>query len=206
MTDHYETLDVPRDASPEAIKKTYRKKAKKTHPDKGGDKAEFTALALAYETLSDAEKRERYDRTGKDGKITDIEREARNLLCKEFASLLDAMKTRIFDVDPFEKMVSSIDRSRRAKHKKITRVERDIVHFEKVKTRIRRRSETAPPMFELMIENLVRAAQEQIVYSKLNLQILDKANEILADFEWERDVVIVRTIPTTGAMPEFLYG
>lgn len=37
MTDHYSTLGVPADATPADIKRAYRKKASKSHPDKGGD-------------------------------------------------------------------------------------------------------------------------------------------------------------------------
>lgn len=66
--DFYEILGVAKTATPEEIKKAYRKVAIQFHPDKnpGNKEAEekFKEAAEAYEVLSDAEKRSHYDRFG----------------------------------------------------------------------------------------------------------------------------------------------
>ena len=65
--DYYETLAVPRDATSEQIRSAYRKLARRYHPDINEDEdaeERFKEVAEAYEVLSDAEKRERYDRLG----------------------------------------------------------------------------------------------------------------------------------------------
>jgi len=66
--DYYEVLGVSKTASAEEIKKAYRKMAIKYHPDKNpGDKAaeeKFKEAAEAYDVLSDADKRARYDQFG----------------------------------------------------------------------------------------------------------------------------------------------
>ena len=66
--DYYEVLGASRDASPEEIKKTFRKLALQFHPDKNpGDKIaeeKFKEAAEAYEVLSDPSRRERYDQFG----------------------------------------------------------------------------------------------------------------------------------------------
>lgn len=68
MADPYETLGVARDATADEIKKAYRRLAREHHPDAnpGNLEAEsrFKEIAVAYEILSDPEKRDRFDRFG----------------------------------------------------------------------------------------------------------------------------------------------
>lgn len=60
--DYYSILGVPRDASEADIKKAYRSKAMKHHPDRtGGDDTEFKKIQAAYDTLGNPEKRQEYD-------------------------------------------------------------------------------------------------------------------------------------------------
>ena len=61
MTDYYKTLGVGEQASLDEIKKAYRSLANKHHPDKGGDQAKFKDISVAYENLSDPQKKAEYD-------------------------------------------------------------------------------------------------------------------------------------------------
>lgn len=66
-TKFYEVLGVQKTATTDEIKKAFRKLALKAHPDKGGDPEKFKDISVAYEVLSDPEKRKLYDQHGEEG-------------------------------------------------------------------------------------------------------------------------------------------
>jgi len=73
--DYYKVLEVTKTATEAEIKKSYRKLARKLHPDLNPNddnaKAKFQELNEANEVLSDPEKRKKYDQYGKDWKHAD---------------------------------------------------------------------------------------------------------------------------------------
>jgi len=94
--DHYSTLGVAKDASQAEIKKAYREKVKKLHPDREKeDGEEIRALTIAYGVVGkDEERRRVYDEEGMDG-IGEFERKVRGTLLELFN---DAFMREVGDV------------------------------------------------------------------------------------------------------------
>jgi len=71
MANYYDVLGIQKQASPDEIKKAYRKLAMKYHPDRNKDDAQaeekFKQVSEAYAVLSDKEKRKKYDQFGAEG-------------------------------------------------------------------------------------------------------------------------------------------
>jgi|ERR1035441_9260223 DnaJ-class molecular chaperone len=62
--DPYQVLGIKKDASEAEIKEAYKQKVKEHHPDVGGNEEECKNLNIAYETLSDPQKKAEYDSPG----------------------------------------------------------------------------------------------------------------------------------------------
>lgn len=84
----YEVLGIPKDADAATIKKSYRKRARKAHPDAGGSADEMAEVNHAYDILGDAQRRLLYDATGQEKPRAAVEDEAKQLVLQAFAQAL----------------------------------------------------------------------------------------------------------------------
>ena len=91
MTNYYEALGIPEDATQPAIKAAWRRKSSKAHPDKkGGSKEAQQAINDAYAVLGDPERRKRYDQGGSGKKEAALADRARANMLELFAQHLGA--------------------------------------------------------------------------------------------------------------------
>lgn len=95
--DYYEILQVPRTASEDDIRKGYRRQALRWHPDKNPNNKEaaeerFKLVSEAYEVLSNKDKREIYDRYGKEG----LSASPRRSEDDEFAATFETFPSHVF--------------------------------------------------------------------------------------------------------------
>lgn len=190
----YDTLNVAADADHETIKKAYRKRAIETHPDKGGNKEEFQTVALAFSILSDKEKRERYDKTGKiNGAAAFSQETEEQILEGRAASVAISTVFRVykemtsrghFHVDLFDTAKKAL-RMEIGQFKDRIRSERDeIREHEKFMKRVRlKKSSKRPPFVENAIREQIRLANERIEQIEGSIKIATKAIELLGDYE-----------------------
>jgi curved DNA-binding protein CbpA len=88
----YDDLGVSKDAPPDEIKKAYKAKAQKEHPDRpGGDHDRFQAISQAYSVLSDPDRRKRYDETGQEKfGVEPPEQKALTVIAQVFLQSIDS--------------------------------------------------------------------------------------------------------------------
>lgn len=177
----YETLDLDKVADSAAIKRAYKRKAKETHPDKGGSNEAFAKVSRAYLVLSDPIRRERYDQTGDIPEITP-ESAPMNLLVQFFVTIVQ-MFANGQGQDP-----SKIDLVLTAK----TQFKQDIINCENQQVKLRRtiklwsnvekRFKTKKQVDTVKLalaaqipplEQQLRLMDEQIVMRKDALKLLD---------------------------------
>ena len=103
MKSLYELLGVKMTATTDAIHKAYRKRAKKAHPDTGGNAEEFALLKKAHDILVSPERRAKYDATGDttDSTPDNSLSQVIGLLAMSLDQVLTAIESRMGDPTEF---------------------------------------------------------------------------------------------------------
>lgn len=108
----YRILGVPKNATQDEIKQSYRTLSKKHHPDAGGDVEEFKRIAGAYQVLEDAERRVAYDKNG----TTRV----RNMRQEKKAAILQVVvdqKANEYVLNPLQKLIEIEEKTKSSNHK-----------------------------------------------------------------------------------------
>jgi curved DNA-binding protein CbpA len=186
--DLYEAIGVPRDASPEEIKRAHRREAKKNHPDRGGDRARFQEIQLAYDTLKDEDRRRRYDQTGEASGATPPDPATAQL-----ATLIDSLIDKLIsDGAPIETAdmrglaVEACDEKLREIRSNKGQVERWLSSARKLSQRFKRkRRAKGADLLRPALERKQRDLQEAIKRLDEAIAIWQRARDLLESYDYK---------------------
>lgn len=191
MSDPYETLGVSRDADAPTIKRAYRGKAQKTHPDKpGGSEEKFKAVQKAFEVLADPSKRKQYDETGEADEDSDLA-QAHNAISSMFLSLLEKADP---DHNDIVKLMRQATQLRIEKHKaEKASLRKGVAKLQKVLKRIKSKAKG--------VNILAQAVERTIAKLQGGLAAIEKSEklgalilELLKDYDYQFDQVPSKSI------------
>lgn len=179
----YEDLGVPADSDPVSIKRAYKRKAAKAHPDReGGSTEAFQVLSRAYAVLSDDSKRKRYDETGLDTELPSIEAAAQNQLAALFAQLIEANDP---ETTPFIEKLKQVcaagqQQARQLLHGQETRIKK----LSSARKRLSRRPVAGSNFLLLALEQQIKTANGNLEGIKHNIALGDEMLRLLADYTY----------------------
>ena len=180
----YDDLGVPKNADRAAIKRAYRKKAQKLHPDRPhGDAEKFHAVTRAYHVLYDDALRAYYDQHGSDG-TRDRQGDLTRRLAALFIQLIETQ-----DVDHTDIVVlmrqALLDGKEKTKQD-IRQAETKIAKFEKVRKRITKKG-GGDNLFLQMLDGHISQHRRGIEMGNAEIANVDDMLKIIADYQYHAD-------------------
>lgn len=175
---HYEVLGVPRNASQAEVKKAFRERAWRAHPDRGGSPETMTALNKAYDVLMDPELREQYDRTGDDRVLATLDYMARDAVMNAVMQLIDTEH----DQDIVAAMVAGFTARQDEIGRDLSTIPGRIARMQRRAQRVRAKGQAN--LVQMIVAQ--RVAQLDKVRQDLegSLPIIARALEMVAEHEW----------------------
>ena len=183
---HYETIGVHETAIAEEIKKAYRERSKKLHPDANdGDDKGFAKLAKAYEVLSNPDRRKKYDDTGIDTDHNEVEQVNSIIAGLTLAFLEHAPSVKTESLTDFIKKQAK-EQLGNAKSA-IAKSEKEIDRAENAKNRVVRK-ELGHNLILSVFENKISEARTAIIRHNEAVLLFDKVLEEIESYSYLVDV------------------
>jgi len=176
----YDDLGVARDADSATIKKAYRTKASKHHPDKGGSHEKFVQIKKAYEVLMDDEKRQRYDSTGETG--SQQESSVFEIIAQVFSTVAEASDVEYTDL--MKEVRDHFKYTRKDLMKGLQGLRATAKRWRQVGRRIRVKGFN--PIQVVAKQNRTKAIQDYLLIQHRRA-LCDKCLEAIADWSYECD-------------------
>lgn len=205
--DPYETLGIDQDADDKTIKRAYRRAAQKAHPDReNGDEKTFHQVQLAYEVLSDPDRRSRYDQTGDTGEQRSAVHEAEAKVVEIFNHIIDSG-------EPGDLMEQARDRVRYARDcnsKEEIKTQRSVEKFEKLLGRVKTKDQDN--LFQMVLQQKLDDSRSRLSAIQRAHHVIEQMDDILATYSDEkpdrdkprsRDEELMRSVLSGGFFNQF---
>ena len=182
--DLYQDLGVSKNAPKAEIKKAYRKKAMKLHPDrKGGDPEKFHSIQRAYDVLGDDARRAHYDATGEEGKA-----DTQGALIQRLAALfMHFVETA--DVDHADIVVLMREALRDGKNKTLQALQQQhkkIERYERTKKRLKKNGDGENLLAQL-IDGQISIVQRGIELGKSEIGVVEELIKMVDGYSYAAD-------------------
>ncbi|QJI53376.1 chaperone protein [Alteromonas phage vB_AcoS-R7M] len=179
----YEDLGVTEDATPQEIKKAFKSRSLKNHPDKGGNSEDFNRINAAYLVLRDPEKRKRYDETGEvESNTGPTKMEIATQLVAQ--NLFNVMEVHSFAKrNYFPDMVEAFAAKERSLNMAIDELKRKVVKFTYLKDNTK-----ASELFMTIMENKVHKMHKELEGLDEELTMLMACVEVCRECEYLGEV------------------
>ena len=191
MIDLYKLLGLKRGASKAEVRKAYRRKAKVSHPDKGGSAEAFSALATAHDVLSDERRRERYDATGEivAAKPNNADVAAIEIIAQKLGLIIHSEH----DVSALgigEMIEQAIREDIARRQAGIADHNRAIERAARLRARVKRKAEGADNTLARVLDWHERSAKDLIKKSEDAVTSMERALEILDGYSFIEDLPV----------------
>lgn len=184
----YAVLGIEQTADAAQIKAAFRRRAKETHPDKGGDPAEFANVNRAHDILTDDAARRLFDETGAlpDDAPDSADAKAATLISTIIGNALFGDEEPTAH-DCAEMIRRTIGKLRTEHDKRLVLTERARGRARKMRERFRRKGKADTAM-AAMLDWHIRQAEAAVAATKDNIDTCDRALKMVEglSFDWDR--------------------
>ena len=189
----YEVLGIAPGASPDDIKQAYREQSKTAHPDHGGDAEAFRKIKLAYDVLRDDERRTHYDATGEyrdEVATNDPDSVALGIIAEALMGVVQGPGDPV-ETDLVVHLTRAFDKRLAELRKELTPVEQGLKRTQALKGRFKNRKRKSNQVSGL-IDWQIRTLTEAIAAKKVPIAQMERAREILQDYDFRQDAPSLR--------------
>lgn len=187
---HYLVLGLTPDATPAQVKAAYRKLSKLCHPDKpGGSINKWRELQLAYEVLSDAQRRAKYDATGDDTQTPDPDAQERAQVAAIVRQIISGVLSSSRDdpgrVDFRQRIMVDLDLTRSQMIRDRQQLELKVQRVERFEGRFKTDGED--DLIGDVVKQGIRELHAQIENVDKAIKLHEKVTQVFVQYRYEMD-------------------